>query len=167
MLSYNVIKKLLFLMRKAWFWCAASHMFLNSKPKRGTLIYVHKDLQANEVKTLNDTDCNESVRCTLKLSSGAKLLLGCIYRSPNSDDENNAKLNELVCKADLFPAKYKCIVGDFNFPSINWSLGDCKDPKSRAFINTILNCFLTQNVSNPTRHRDGQQSNLLDLIIHK
>ena len=103
--------------------------------------------------------------CTLKLSSGVKLLLGCIYRSPNFDDENDAKLNELVCKADLFPAKYKCIVGDFNFPSINWSLGNCKDPKSLAFINTTLNCFLTQNVSNPTRHRDGQQSNLLDLIF--
>ena len=86
-------------------------IFINSRPKCGTLIYVHKDLQANEVKTLNDTDCNESVWVgTIKLSSGAKLLLGCIYRSPNSDDENNVKLNELVCKADLFPAKYKCIV---------------------------------------------------------
>ena len=103
--------------------------------------------------------------CTIKLSSGAKLLLGCIYRSHNSDDENKVKLNELVCKADLFPVKYKCIVGDFNLPSINWRLGDCKDPKPLAFINTTLNCFLTQNVSNPTRHRDGQHSNLLDLIF--
>ena len=51
------------------------------------------------------------------------LLLRCIYRSPNSNADNDAKLNELLYKADIFPADYKCIVGDFNFPSIDWKTG--------------------------------------------
>ena len=33
------------------------------------------------------------------------------------------------------------------------------------FIETIQECFLYQHVTEPTRHREGEGSNLLDLIL--
>ena len=38
-------------------------MFINEYPRRGTLIYVHKELKANKVKVVNATEYNEAVWC--------------------------------------------------------------------------------------------------------
>ena len=56
-------------------------------------------------------------------------------------------------------------MGDFNFPNIDWNNGVGNDILSESFLQTISNCFLIQHVQSPTRHRDGQTSNTLDLIL--
>ena len=78
--------------------------------------------------------------------------------------EDNIKLNDLI-HADQFSADFKCIMGDFNFHNIDWLNCEGKDAKSKAFYNTLSDHFFIQNVCEPTRHRDGQTSNLLDLIL--
>ena len=63
-------------------------------------------------------------------------------------------------------SKYRkiCIVGDFNYPSIKWN-GEWTGPQDNELIECIRDAHLTQMVSNPTRRREGQRSNILDLIL--
>ena len=52
------------------------------------------------------------------------------------------------------------LVGDFNFPQINWTL-----PKDDWFVETLRDSFLCQHTSMPTRHRENQKQNILDLVL--
>ena len=59
-------------------------------------------------------------------------------------------------------------MGDFNYPQIdwlNWTLSECSDHPSTKFIETIRDNFLFQQISTPTRFRQNQQPNTLDLIF--
>ncbi|BHF80162.1 hypothetical protein SprV_0702328600 [Sparganum proliferum] len=61
-------------------------------------------------------------------------------------------------------------VGDFNAPHINWSSAsaDCSDAAfDQQLLRTSDNLLLTQHVMFPTRVREGQQMNCLDLVFTK
>ena len=49
-----------------------------------------------------------------------KLLIGCIYRSPNSNVTNDAKINDTLKKANILGFSHVLIFGDLNHPSLNW-----------------------------------------------
>ena len=51
------------------------------------------------------------------------------------------------------------IMGDFNFPHIDWVSIDC-DKDSESFLDLVQDCFLTQHVHVPTR-----LTNILDLVL--
>ena len=57
-----------------------------------------------------------------------------------------------------------CIVGDFNFPNMKWD-GSLEGEENGKFVECIKDSFLIQKVRNPTRHRQGTKSNILDLIL--
>ena len=57
--------------------------------KRGIAIYVIKDLHANLEESLEDELVEENLWVSVELCGRDKLLIGCIYRSPNSTEENN------------------------------------------------------------------------------
>ncbi|BHF62260.1 hypothetical protein SprV_0200524100 [Sparganum proliferum] len=62
------------------------------------------------------------------------------------------------------------IMGDFNAPHIDWSSTHANSSEQTfdgSFLNTALNLFLTQHVMLPTRVREGQQANCLDLVLTK
>ncbi|BHF70839.1 hypothetical protein SprV_0401389200 [Sparganum proliferum] len=62
------------------------------------------------------------------------------------------------------------IIEDFNAPLIDWSSACASGPDhafDRRLLDTTLKLFLTQHVSFPTRVREGQQSNCLDLLLTK
>ena len=61
---------------------------------RGILVYIKQDLTAVEVNI--DHDFKECVLVKVNLRNTDKLLVGCIYKSPSSSDENHDKLNELL-----------------------------------------------------------------------
>ena len=95
------------------------------------------------------------------------LIILVIYRSPHSENENNTKLLLLLKKFMSVKGK-KIIVGDFNFPSIDWkNVLTSYGPKSieNKFINFINDNFLSQLIDVPTRYRDSQKCNLLDLVL--
>ncbi|KAA0186305.1 hypothetical protein HAZT_HAZT005123 [Hyalella azteca] len=59
-------------------------------------------------------------------------------------------------------------MGDFNFPEINWVTERCEaGPNHIAsqFLKTVKNCFLIQHQREPTRFREGEKSNTVDLIF--
>ena len=50
-------------------------------------------------------------------------------------------------------AKNPCLImGDFNYPDINWKLQEA-GPEGIAFLDQMQDSFLTQNVSKPTREK--------------
>jgi exonuclease III len=53
---------------------------------RGLALYIRNNLKVEEVKF--NTISKENLWCTLKLKDNDKLLLGCIYRSPSTNNEN-------------------------------------------------------------------------------
>ena len=66
-----------------------------------------------------------------------------------------------------FPFLTYCIMGDFNFPSIDWTQLNCTSGDNSVaslFLDAVQDSFLT-HVTNCTRHWQGQQSSLLDLVF--
>ena len=140
--------------------------FINNQPHRGVIIYTHHSLKATEITFDNTNDFQESVTCEIKTTvPGVSLLFACIYRSPNSDRDNNDKILKLLQDIDNHPAKLKCITGDFNMPGIDWETGDTRDNFSNRFYECSLDLFLKQNVKDTTRNIPGQTPSLLDLIF--
>ena len=140
--------------------------FVNDIKQRGVILYVHKEVKATEVTVDENGDFDEYIMCEVKTNTpGVTLLLTCIYRSPNSSEDNNAKLIKLLAVIDKHPAKLKCTVGDFNLPGINWESGETRDYYSKAFYECTLDLFMHQNVTNTTRNKIGQNPSLLDLIF--
>ena len=59
------------------------------------------------------------------------------------------------------------ITGDFNYKNIDWENQFVSNGHKHLldFIETLQDCFLHQHVTEPTRFRDNETSNLLDLIL--
>ena len=142
------------------------NMLLSSKSHRGVVLYCKKNLQCRQVN-FQDNDFVESVWCEI-VAGPEHILFGCLYRSPNSTDLNNAALLKLMWEVDKSPYTNLFMVGDFNLPNINWEIPSVAGSGSSFasdFLDTLQNLFLSQVVEEPTRMREGQKSNTLDLII--
>ena len=70
--------------------------FYGPHRKRGTAIYVKMQLKSSSKQEPLIFHEFESVWAEVRLKDRDKLLLGCIYRSPNTDEENNNKLLEML-----------------------------------------------------------------------
>ena len=59
------------------------------------------------------------------------------------------------------------MAGDFNYKEIDWcnEFAPYEQEHLVDFINTLHDCFLYQHVTEPTRYREGETPNLLDLIL--
>ena len=138
------------------------------RAKRGVCIYTHESLGCIECRAMADEDIEESVWCEMKLTGNDKLLIGCIYRSPNSTIANYAKINELLRRASGLNFSHLLVFGDLNHPSINWldniSPPDGNHPAS-LFMDSARDAFLTQHVTEPTHYRGNNTPNTLDLIF--
>ena len=106
---------------------------------------------------------------SFKLQTGGdSLLFGNVYRSPNSSPENSAAINSALRDLLQDRAKYthQCIVGDMNFPDINWRHPHQTPPGDGAkFLETAEDLFLFQHVSEVTRCRGDNIPSLLDVVL--
>ena len=88
----------------------------------GVILYVHESLTSVPCSELNEIDFGESVWSIVKLNDDINLLVGVVYRSPNSENNNNEKLLKLLA---LIRNKVKItnvlIMGDFNLPEIDYN----------------------------------------------
>lgn len=85
---------------------------------RGTALYIKSDLKATEVSM--SVVFKKHIFVSVDLAEGNKLLIGCIYRSPNSSEENNDSLNYLLLEAGNSKYSHKLIMGSFSYRNINW-----------------------------------------------
>ena len=142
-------------------------MIPSIKTGRGVAIYAKSTLSANIDESLMNSEYAESVWCRINLKGTDSLLVGVVYRSPNSTDVNNYLLNELIVKATRMKDTHILITGDFNLRDIDWSTSESRvgDITSTAFIECVNDCYLTQHVTENTRFREGNLPSLLDLLL--
>ena len=101
----------------------------------------------------------DSVWAVVQVSFTKTLLFGCIYRSPTSVPDNDARLVSLLDFVGRAHCDYCLIGGDFNAPDINWMSMD-SPPSSRFLLDCTLDNYFSQLVMSPTRG-----SNTLDLVF--
>ena len=106
----------------------------------------------------------ESIWFCINTIDNIRRLYACIYRSPNSTAENNDKLIENLNWAKNSFSEV-VIVGDFNFPYINWQIENSSETLGQKLLDTLNDNFLEQLIDEPTRYREGQNPSLLDLLI--
>ena len=115
------------------------------------VIYIDNTLNARGVEKLNSHLFQESTWCSFVSEDKEQVLIGCLYRSPNSSEHNYNKLKDLLTSEIVQKYDRICIMGDFNFPNISW---DCTDINGDTdFVECIRYAYLIQIVNKPTRDR--------------
>ena len=126
----------------------------------GVILLVRDNLNVSSYEVPDHlSDFEDSTFCTISLTKARTLLIGCLYRSPNSSPENDFKLFSLLNNVSNTNFAYKLFAGDFNFPDVNWNILE-GSRASEPFMRCVLDNFLTQVVSSPTRG-----DNLLDIVL--
>lgn len=133
---------------------------------RGIAIYAANNLSTEEV--VINSSFKEHLILEVELSNHRKLVIGAVYRSPSSTDENNERIAELFKLTNEIKNAEILLVGDFNYPGINWSSREATGTNAESaqlLIDTIEDHYWTQNIDSPTRARGSQTPSLLDLVI--
>ncbi|XP_062901339.1 uncharacterized protein LOC134345105 [Mobula hypostoma] len=100
----------------------------------------------------------ESVWVEVRNRKGAVTLLGGFYRPPGSSRDTEEQIGRQIlerCKNNRV-----VIMGDFNFPNIDWHLISSKGLDGAEFVKCVQDGFLSQYVDRPTRGNA-----ILDLVL--
>ena len=139
---------------------------LDERTTRGIIVLVRSEINAKQIETRGDLQ--EVV--IIEIGSGIKentVTITVNYRSLHSIKENDEALFKLIDDVsekgdDLL------MVGDFNLPNIswdNWQTYEGGGDNETKFINRLRKNFLSQHIMTPTRYRENQVPNVLDLVI--
>ena len=133
----------------------------NSHRGGGVLLYVRSELQPTQY--FFRSPFPEQVWCKLRTKNKGELLIGVCYRTPTvSIYDNNIGillrdlLNELTGKRFM-------LMGDFNYPDIDWNAKQCLPTASKEtqlFLNCCEDNFYVQHITVETRLKST-----LDLVI--
>ena len=132
---------------------------------RGIIIYVHKTLKSFKLET--NTSFQEAIWVNIVINNSDPLVVGCVYRSPNSSNENNDKLFKML-KTMTENKSQALVMGDFNLPKIDWNTyltSSDGNSKESQFLECLRDCFLNQKCTKPTRIRLNNEPSLLDLVL--
>jgi len=79
---------------------------------------------------------------------------------------NQSDLLKNLCEQKKYT--HICLVGDFNYGSINWvnwTTSKSEDSLEANFLETLWDFFLFQSVSEPIRNCDTDEPSTLDFIL--
>ena len=137
---------------------------------RGVAIYTKLSLTVRDVD-VTVVDFKDHLWLEI-LSLDSPILVGCIYRSPSNDITKESSMASALSTIQLISAACKInptlvIAGDFNYKDIDWDNEFAPPDKQNQlfFIRGLQDCFLHQHVSEPTRYRDNETPNILDLVL--
>ena len=97
-----------------------------------------------------------------------RILVGNIYRSPSSDTQNAQRMCSAINEMCGKDCSQVIICGDFNLKEIDWERHQVhvkEDHPASLLLECVDDNFLIQHVTENTRFREGQASNLLDLVF--
>ena len=146
--------------------CIQGYEAFHGNRGRGVSIYV-KECYATEVIPLHNNFI-EKVFVKITMKSHKKLIIGCIYRSPNSNNGNNDALLTLLEEASGLDSNHLILVGDFNYKEVNWKQNYVQAGETHPaykIFDKLNDLFLEQLISEPTRFRRGEQENTLDWLL--
>ena len=134
---------------------------------RGTALYVANTLSHSACPLLDDVGFDCSAWTIIKLGRNKSLLVGVVYRSPKSTDENNQRLLAIMRMAATAGHTQLMLCGDYNLPLIDWHSWQGLEA-DKSFSSMFLYCVeelgLSQHVETSTRFRNSQSS-CLDLVF--
>ncbi|XP_028399956.1 uncharacterized protein LOC114523279 [Dendronephthya gigantea] len=112
----------------------------------------------------------EMIVVEIELADAPNVIFATFYRPPECSLNFVSGFSSFLQKVDILHSNNKIVIlGDFNFPTINWSSPCFTSPTSdeSLFCETLYDYFLTQVVACPTRPSSAGSSdgNILDLII--
>ena len=121
----------------------------------GVLIAVNPNLNPNGITI--DTDLEV---CFINLNiSGLTFKLGVVYRPRTFNRNKNQNLYNII-RNQIWNADRFCVLGDFNFPHINWNTLSSSISEENHFIEMVHELNMIQHVRDPTRYL-----NILDLCL--
>ena len=138
----------------------------NSTRGRGIIIYTRKHLKVQELTV--ESDFEEYLSVKIELKKNEIIALCAIYRSPSSLNTNNEELHKLLKSLDETCQSQKIIVGDFNYPGIDWTRKEASGQNAihaNMLLSTLDDLYWTQHVNYPTRVRGDNIPSILDLVI--
>ena len=139
-------------------------LFTNKERKRGVAVYIDKRLNPRECTQDINEKFEECVFCEIEGAYSEKILLGCMYKSPNSSKENIQNMLQTLKREEMKKYDIVCITGDFNYPKVKWNGVNTGD--NEIFVESLNDAFLIQKVNKPTRNvRLDQQANIVDLVL--
>ena len=139
----------------------------SSRKGGGTILYVHKNIPISREHIFDDTIC-QATFCVLETIS---TIIMNVYRPPKATLNSFSTLLQHAQEfldENLKNKHYDInIMGDFNFPNIDWVSSTCTPSQGReqyesgeAFLSFIDHNMLIQVVDKPTRN-----GNILDLFL--
>ena len=142
-------------------------------PGKGAELYIRNSLNHSAAPTIDKLKFDCSAWNIIKLNANRSLLVGVVYRSPSSTEENNGNLLSLLRAAAAANCQFVNICGYFNLPHIDWSIINrpvltavwkLKMSIHRPLISLIEELSFSQHVNTDTRFR-GTQKSCLDLVL--
>ena len=146
-------------------YCTHSNIDDQEDSNRGIVIYVKEELSHQVGNIYFKTDFNEQVWISIKLKKSDELIFGCLYRSPKLNTDNHSSLLKLIEEANQKNSSHMVLVGDFNYPGIDWNNLTATRIEEKQFLESVCDNFLCQHVEEATKIRIGQSPNMLDLIF--
>ena len=121
----------------------------------GVLLYIIESVDVIVRDDIVNSNILECAWCEIVMG-GEKSLIRVCYRSPDSTKEQDEALYQMIGSVDR---ESVLLMGDFNFPELDWREPDSLDD-SHPFMECINDNFLFQCVESSTR-----ASNMLDLVF--
>ncbi|PLS49478.1 hypothetical protein CYV29_15670, partial [Carnobacterium maltaromaticum] len=124
----------------------------------GVALLVKEDITAVLKEGTMEDSSSEAIWAELRNRKGAVTMLGLYYRPPNSEREIEVQ----ICKQIMERCRSNrvVVIGDFNFPNIDWDSLSVRGPDGAEFVRSIQEGFLEQYVNSPTR-----EGAILDLVL--
>ena len=133
-------------------YCTHSNIDDQEDSNRGIVIYVKEELSHQVGNIYFKTDFNEQVWISIKLKKSDELIFGCLYRSPKPNTDNHSSLLKLIEEANQRNSSHMVLVGDFNYPGIDWNNLTATRIEEKQFLESVCDNFLCQHVEEATRH---------------
>ena len=132
-------------------------MYRNDRTSRGggVMLAVNTELSSRQLFSCNDIEA-----IAVQIDCGRSFIVCVIYVPPTADDTYHQHLSDVLFSLSSLN-KDLLVLGDFNFPDIDWELLSGTSKHSINFCNLTLQLNMCQLVVSPT-HRAG---NILDLVI--
>ena len=124
----------------------------------GVALYVREGIHSSKIEKVTELDSLLEMLWVEITGPNGNLTVGVCYRPPDQKIEEDYKMMTGLKMA----AKQKnCVVmGDFNYPHIDWANGCSNRGRESEFLDCLNDCAMEQMVTEPTR---GEV--ILDLVL--